>query len=602
MPGRWLLEITHTHHDDVRLYTRAADGGWRERRAGEDVPRAAKEIDYRHAAFFLDVPETASRTAYLRIVSRNSILARLTLWQPEAFHGAVQKETLWYGIYLGIYLALAISHLFFWRWTREAISGWYVLYVTMHGAISWISIGYLQQYSSWPSLTVDTLQAVLLCGAIWVVIRFATLLMDLPRLMPRTSRALLWVGGLVALTCIGLALGVRYGAGMVPAQLFSLLLCVVLIALPLWLWKLGHRPARFFALAFGILLAGIFVRYLTTLGFVETNVVTEHSYQIGSIIHMLLMSSIIIGRYNALKRQLIGAQEDALAAKSAVTRQLETEVMARTRSLVDEITRREALENDLRRALEVEQQARQEQRDFVAMVSHEFRTPLAIINTSAQQLAAALDAPREKSVARCANIRDSVRRMVDLMDEYLSLDRMEGDTTPLRLAVSDVRELLDDVLADWPAASIVPEESNLPASLTCDARLVQIALRNLLANGLRHSPADTPVRLTARGSADGGVVFEVADAGSGIPADEIPLLFQKYFRGRGARNKPGAGLGLYLVERIVRLHGGEITVDSAPGQGSMFRMLIPESGKCPVPDMSAGALMEPLESRLNGAT
>lgn len=581
-PGRYVLELTHVHHDDVRLYTRAsAESAWRERVAGEYVPAAAREIDYRHAAFFVDVPESGAAPLYLRIASRSSILARLTLWEPETFHRAVRGETLWYGLYLGIYVAIVISHLFFWHWTRERIGGWYVVYVAMHCLVTWMSVGYFQQYVALPIPWYDHLQALLLCGLIWVVTRFATLLMELSRLMPRTGSVLLRCSGLVAATCMMLAIGVRYSLGMVPAQIYTLFLCVVLVALPLWLWLRGERTAGFFALAFGVFMAGVFVRFLTTLGLLATSIVTEYSYQVGSIIHMLLMSLWITGRYNAMKQKVIAAQREALDTKSTLAQRLENDVAERTRSLVDEIVRREALERSLREALDVEKQARQEQRDFVAMVSHEFRTPLAIIDTCAQRIARHADAEPAATRERCDNVREATRRMTRLIDEFLSLDRIDGDRRTLMLAAVDPRRLIETAVAGWAPGSVEPHGDNLPAAIDCDEELLGIALNNLIANALRHSPEGVPVRLDACGRDDGGIDIVVVDRGGGIAADEIPKLFQKYFRGRNVQDKPGAGLGLYLVDRIVRQHGGTVTVDSVAGYGSRFVVTLPGKDDAP---------------------
>ena len=109
------------------------------------------------------------------------------------------------------------------------------------------------------------------------------------------------------------------------------------------------------------------LRLARSLGLAEPSVLTDYSYQIGSIIHMLMMSLAISGHYNAMKRE-------RLATQVAVNRLLEEQIAKRIAALKQEIGRRETLEIELRQALAVEQQARQQQRDFVAMVSHEFRT------------------------------------------------------------------------------------------------------------------------------------------------------------------------------------------------------------------------------------
>jgi signal transduction histidine kinase len=130
-------------------------------------------------------------------------------------------------------------------------------------------------------------------------------------------------------------------------------------------------------------------------------------------------------------------------------------------------------------------------------------------------------------------------------------------------------------VAELPEGRVAVAVGDLPERFRCDPELLQVALRNLLANAERHSPADRPVSLSARSIADCGVEFVVTDLGAGISPDELPHVFRKYFRGRAAKGSPGAGLGLYLVDRIARRHGGSVSVESSPGSGATFRVRIP---------------------------
>jgi signal transduction histidine kinase len=208
------------------------------------------------------------------------------------------------------------------------------------------------------------------------------------------------------------------------------------------------------------------------------------------------------------------------------------------------------------------------------MVSHEFRTPLAIINTVTQQLAGNLDAAREKSLERCDDIWDSTRRMTDMMNEFLSYDRLGGEFHPTLRPVNP-KQLVDSVAEEFDASRLRIEDECNVDEIVCDVGLLRIALRNLLANAMRHSSNELPVHVITRAAVNDSVEFEVKDAGSGIPADEIPRLFQKYFRGRDSFSKPGAGLGLYLVERIAEIHGGTVSVESTQGQRTSFKLSIP---------------------------
>ena len=569
-PRQWLLEVTNPVLDDLRLYNQARDGGFAERRAGDHLEHALREMDYRQAVFKLDFDADVPQTLWLRLQSRNSLSARLLLWQPEAFHQAVTTETLLYGLYFGCFITILIFHLFFWRWTREPVGGWYALYVASNAMIGLLSAGYFQQYSHWSGTVTDAILGVLICNALWITTMFAVVQIDLNSVMPRVRRAMVNSSALLSALFIALTLAVGYPVGVIPAQLVSMVWGVLLLALPLWLWWCGHMPARFFSLAFSVFIAGSVLRYVSTLGLVEPNLLTDYGYQIGSLIHMLMMSVAITGRYNAMKR-------DNLAAQILVNSSLEEQVAVRTHSLKQEISWRETLEIDLRKALEVEQRARQEQRDFVAMVSHEFRTPLAIINTSVHHVARDLEVSQGKSLQRCGNIKDSVARMSELMDEYLSLDRIEGDKQALQLTQCDVGEVVAGVVAEWPSNLVDLVRTSVPPSMLADWKLLQVAVRNLITNGLRHSQPGEPLRLWVRGQPEGGVCIEINDTGSGIPSDEIDRVFQKYFRGRGSKDKPGAGLGLYLVERIAQMHGGSVAVESTLDHGSRFSLKLPGS-------------------------
>jgi signal transduction histidine kinase len=393
--------------------------------------------------------------------------------------------------------------------------------------------------------------------------------LELATVMPRFVRIfqpLTWAIG------IGLALGViagYYGAAVGAAQLIMLPCIVLLIGLGVYLAFHGHRPARFFLFAFGFFYVAVVLRFLRNLGVLEPSLLTEYSVPVGALLHMVVMSLGITGQYNQIKRE-------KLIAQAALNESLEVQVVERTASLVDEIARREKSENEARRALEVEIQARQEHQDFIAMVSHEFRTPLAIINTVTQQVANSLDSSATKNSVRCNDIRDATKRMSDMMDEFLTLDRLGGDLRA-RISIFSPEELLRSIINEFPKQRMETRYVDLPAEIHGDSELLRIAIRNLIENALRYAPPDTVVKVLAQGTGEGGVQIAVEDAGAGIASDEIPKLFQKYFRGRAAQSKPGAGLGLYLVERIARLHGGSVRVENEPGTGCRFVFVLPEN-------------------------
>jgi signal transduction histidine kinase len=562
-----ILEVTNALLDDVRLYSPQRDGRYREQRSGENVPRTAWPVDYRSPSFAIQIEGDAPQRYYLRIESRNALSTSILLWNPGTFATATRDEAFNYGVFYGVYILILVFHLFFWFVTRERLGGWYVPYVAINFVGAAISTGHFQRLTGVPGLASDMLLGVMLCMPLAISNTFVLVQLELASVMPRFARIylpLMWSLG------IGLSFIVvagHFGVGVASAQAITLVCIVLLIAVGIHLALRGHRPARFFLFAFGIFYAAVALRYLRNLGILEPSVMTEYSVPVGALLHMIVMSLGITGQYNNIKHE-------KLAAQSALNESLEAQVQERTVTLMDEIARREKSENEAHHALDVMVRARQEQQDFVTMVSHEFRTPLAIINTVTQQLAGNLDAPRDRSLERCADIRDSTRRMTDMIDEFLSYDRLGGEFR-LSLRPIDPKHLAHLVAEEFDASRLRIEDECHVGEIVCDVELLRVALRNLLANALRHSPTGLPVHLITRGAVNDCVVFEVKDAGSGIPADEIPRLFQKYFRGRGSLEKPGAGLGLYLVERIAGLHGGTVNVDSTPGKGSSFKLYIP---------------------------
>ena len=583
--SRWLLEVGNPLLDDVRLWAPTAltaptapgaPAPLVEQRSGEDVPRRTWTFDYPRPVFRIDLPPGPSRL-FLRLKARNALSTGVRLWTPERFEVRARLESLAYGAYFGAYLSILVFQFFFWAWTREPIGGWYAAYVALNFTGAFLTVGYPQQLLGLSGRLSDTLLGTAICLVIGVGTTFSSRQLELDRLFPRSTRACLNAAWVFTAVTAALVLSGSYGSGTAAAQGASVVVIGVLLLVASWLLARGHRPARLFLLAFGVFYAGVVLRYLCNLGVLRSGEVGDLGMQAGSLLHMAIMSLGITGRYNTLKREKAEAQAETIAATRQLATTLEARVAERTAELTVEIEHRGELEKELRRALEVEQIARRDQREFVAMVSHEFRTPLTVIDTSVQQLESSPDPPAERTVRRYRNITGATRRMTSLMDEYLTFDRLDGDSVPVHLVPCDPGRIVERAVADFSPGRIAVEIRSLPRSFSCDPDLAHVALRNLLENAEKHSPEDRPVTLCVRASDGGGLELTVTDRGEGVPPDEMPRLFEKYFRGRGARGRPGAGLGLYLVDRIARIHGGAVSAESVPGEGTTVRISLPGS-------------------------
>ena len=235
----------------------------------------------------------------------------------------------------------------------------------------------------------------------------------------------------------------------------------------------------------------------------------------------------------------------------------------------------------LEERLAQEQRLTQRQQDFVSMTSHEFRTPLTVIDGQAQRLikiAAKLtpDDVRE----RAGKIRKAVLRMTTTMEHLLASARLtEGDPELyFHPAEVDIRAVLEEVCQVHreiaPQGNIWQKVSSKPMKLRGDARLLSQAFGNLISNALKYSADGSPIEVIAA-CEDDAVVVTVADRGMGIPQRDLPTIFERYARGSNVSGIVGTGVGLFFVKVVVELHGGIAAVESKEGVGSRFTVRLP---------------------------
>ena len=219
------------------------------------------------------------------------------------------------------------------------------------------------------------------------------------------------------------------------------------------------------------------------------------------------------------------------------------------------------------------------QRRFTSMLNHEFRTPLSTIDGAIQRLevtgAHADDATRQ----RYRKIQVAVDRLIGMMDEYLSPERM-AEVGATRAADSVSPALLLEEAADLVRAAGREAElqlGELPARIRCQPNGLRVALKVLVDNALQYSPGDRPVSLNGQ-QADGGIVLTVRDRGDGVPAADLARIFDKRYRGSNASGF-GSGLGLYLARSVIDVYGGNITAQNVAPHGAEFRIWLPAGGR-----------------------
>jgi two-component system phosphate regulon sensor histidine kinase PhoR len=235
-------------------------------------------------------------------------------------------------------------------------------------------------------------------------------------------------------------------------------------------------------------------------------------------------------------------------------------------------------------------------KDFVANVSHELRTPLSVIKGYIETLVEDHEGiPVEDRARFLATIHRHTERLNSLLDDLLTLSRLESINPGLRWESVSVTDLVNGVVADF---RIRPEAGKHMLTTELDPGIDRMLIdplkftqvyENLIANALKYTPAGTRVNVQARRRQE-DILLTVEDTGPGIPAEDLPHLFERFYRvdkGR-SRDKGGTGLGLSIVKHIVQLHGGKVWVESTLGRGTRFSITLPLSPNAASRDAAGG--------------
>ena len=218
--------------------------------------------------------------------------------------------------------------------------------------------------------------------------------------------------------------------------------------------------------------------------------------------------------------------------------------------------------------------------EFVSVVAHDLRAPISVISGYADLLSR-LDesrgaAPAERKAVE--SIRTSARRLNRMVGDLLDASRIEARRLRLERQLLDPVDLVRDVLGRI-SELLSPHPVRLsvtgpPTKVMADPTRIEQVLTNLLTNAAKYSPPEAEITLEVRGGPD-EVVVSVADRGAGIPAEDLPRLFSRYYRSKAAGPAEGLGLGLYIARGLVEAHGGRIWVESEVGKGSVFSFALP---------------------------
>lgn len=552
-PADWILELGEAYIDHLDLYvpidpTRpaAAPRDFRVIRMGDFVPYSQRPMRTRLHATPLTLPEEATVTVYLRVDSVSAISLFGTLRTPEAFVARQSMVMLFQGVFFGVLAILVLGYAALGLTLKDsallAYTGYvgtvFVYYLFANGVAATLlpdSPGWLMNLG---------VGGTGFCGVAAAVFMWDRLL-DLRRNFPRLHR-LYMVTALVGVTLAPTAVTPLFS---VTNPLFSLVTSgLTLLSFGLVVTLIRRNPRdvglRFFLATTLTAATGVTLAQASLRGAIPVDYVFADPYQIASVLGMLILGTGLTLRIRQLQTERVRAEQET--------------AFATTRA--------------------------EEQRTFVVMLSHEFRTPLASIDGAAQMIALTGGLTDPASLKRLDRIRATTRKLSDLVEMFLSSDALDQGALALRPEPTPLGSLLDQALGGLAAAeeeARVTVAVSVPQRPVCgDPQFLGVAVGNLVQNALRYSSPDTTVAVTAWEEPD-GVAISVADRGRGMSAEEVARIGTIYFRADSSRGTKGSGIGLYMTQKIVAAHGGTLRVESVKGEGSIFTIRLRDDGLPP---------------------
>ena len=548
-PALWRLEAANAVIDDYRFYGPDGKGGQTLiLHAGDRQPFAARPCRYRHPLFPVMLPDDQQRVFYLRLESTSSLFLSLTLWQPDAFRAAVQSELMAIGLAFGVVLSTLLMSIFGGVVIRDRRYLVFIASSLFFGQFLATVLGLTSQFVFPRAPAVaDALHNINLCLFPAAVFLFMQQALRTQTFFPRLDA---W-GKWGVLACIVATLSVPFDLFRVVGPLMQLAI-VLSAALFAWLSWLAYRAGRSGANCF---LAGSLSFLLPTLWsvLVAQGVITGAVRVEASITAAVLFFCVLVNIGLLLDFKSIYDERLHAVAQSELNLTLAGQ----------------------------EQRLREEQARLFAFVAHELRNPLGFIVYGLGNLRIGLSDASEAVQQRIARLAKAARRMSELIDRSLRLQRLtSNDFTPDFDECSPgfpAREACALIEESHPGCAITyTAADDLPAEITIDPDLVTQALVNLLDNAIKYAPPGSPVTLSVAhdATAPGEIVYRVSDHGPGIAAADRLRLFGACPR-RADRGGVGFGIGLSLVANIARHHGGSVDCLSRPGAGATFEIRLP---------------------------
>lgn len=534
-PAEWWLEVAPSYIGEATLYLASASSKnfpTKISNAGISLPFSSREFKARNSTFQIHFDDFDSHFIYLKLRSSSPINVRTSAWQPVKFAEKSASENLLLGMYYGAFLIIFMMSVVQWFLKRSKTDLWWMIYLVAEGFLTFRMNGLASMYifpeSPFLNSVAGTasISLMILAGARFGVHAFF-ILKEKNKYLFLASH---WVGNIAPL--IGMVRIFIPSQEMTSILFFlSLVLCLINCIFCTKFLRSGQSAAAFYFIGIWFMSLCLLLVLSRNFGLVPAYEFIDYAWQCNLLLHTALMSiGIVLSRKETLDAKL---KEEEYRQNSEFS--LNTSLM---------------------------------QKRMMAIVSHEFRNALAMVNVSMHVLRRYKDLPSEIS-ERHKNIAKVHHQMRRVIDDFLLEERIQN--AEIQLSCSDtkihilVRDAIDVAILMGGGHHITHDLKNVPQSLYLDEAILRLTLTNLLDNAVKYSPAGGEISVVAHFES-GRLKISVTDNGIGMNSYSLTQIFSPHFKVN--KQSDGMGLGLHMVRIMIKAHLGDINVSSSFGKGT----------------------------------